>query len=68
MIRFSKFLDKMSEFFANRKGLLPISGIILIGINLILRIVDVSWIESSDIFLHFGVILAILGFLLAWAL
>ena len=68
MIKFSKFLDRMSEFFANRKGLLPICGIILIILNLILRFLGVSWIESSDLFLHLGAILAIAGFLLAWAL
>ncbi len=35
----SKFLDRMSEFLAHRKGLLPIIGLILILINLLIQFI-----------------------------
>lgn len=69
ILRFNRFLDRISEFLATRKGLLPIIGILFVLINFLLRFFPgLGWISSSDIFLHTGIILAILGFLLAWAL
>ncbi len=66
--KLSTFLDRVSEFIAERKGLLPLVGIVLVILNLILQIFPVGWISTSNLFLHFGVILAVLGMLLAWAL
>ncbi len=66
--RLSTLLDRMSEFFAARKGLLPLLGIGLILVNLVFQIVPLGWVSSSNLFLHLGIILAILGFMLAWAL
>jgi membrane-bound ClpP family serine protease len=66
---FSKLLDKVSEYLAHRKGLLPLLGILLIVINLMLQfILPPGWLVSSNLFLHIGLIVAILGFLLARAL
>ncbi len=65
----SKFLDRMSEYLAHRKGLLPIIGIILIIINLIVQFIfPQSPLAFSNIFLHFGLIIAIFGLMLSWAL
>jgi hypothetical protein len=65
----SKLLDKLSEFLAHRKGLLPLLGILLILFNLILQLVLPSgWLVSSNLFLHIGIIVAIFGLMLAWAL
>jgi hypothetical protein len=65
----SKFLDRMSEFLAHRKGLLPIIGIVLIVCNLIVQFIfPGSPLAFSNIFLHFGLIVAIFGLMLAWAL
>ena len=65
----SHLLDRASDFFATRKGLLPILGIILIIINFILVIIyPHSFFSRTNIALHFGIILAIIGQLLAWAL
>jgi hypothetical protein len=64
----SKFLDRTSEFLAHRKGLLPMVGLLLIFVNLIIRLVFPGWLADSDIFLHVGIILALLGFLFAKAL
>lgn len=65
---FSNTLDKISEFLAARKGLLPLIGLGLVILNLIIKLAPDNWLAQSDLFLHLGVILAILGFLLAWAL
>jgi hypothetical protein len=65
----SKWLDRMSEYLAHRKGLLPIIGIIFIIVNLIVQFVfPQSPLAFSNIFLHVGLIIAILGFMLSWAL
>jgi hypothetical protein len=65
----NQIIDRISDFLAQRKGLLPILGIILIVINWMLQFIPASgWIASTNLLLHIGIILAILGFLLAWAL
>jgi len=65
----SKFLDLMSEFLAHRKGLLPIIGIFLIVCNLIIQfILPGNILTTSNLFLHIGLIVAIFGLMLAWAL
>lgn len=65
---FSKLIDDLSNYFAPRKGLLPIIGIILIILNFIVGLLPLGWIASSDVLLHLGVIVAIIGIMLAWAL
>lgn len=64
----SKALDTLSNFLASRKGLLPLLGVAMILLNFILGIFAQGWLVSSDLFFHLGVIIAILGFMLAWAL
>lgn len=65
----SKLLDKLSEFLAHRKGLLPLLGILLILINLVLQfILPPGWLINSNLFLHVGLVIAIFGLMLAWAL
>lgn len=67
--KFNQLLDRISEFLAQRKGLLPLLGIVLVVINGILQFVPASgWVASTNLLLHLGVIVAILGILLAWAL
>ena len=66
--KFSRLLDRLSNFFAHRKGLLPMVGMLLVLVNFYLQFTSLGWIASSDLLLHLGVIIAILGFLLAWAL
>jgi hypothetical protein len=65
---FTKLIDRASEFFAARKGFLPLLGIILVLFNFVIRLALPGWLASSDLFLHLGVIVAILGMMLAWAL
>jgi hypothetical protein len=64
----SRLLDRLSNYLAYRKGLLPVAGLILITINFLLRFFPENWMTRTDIFLHLGILIAILGFLLAWAL
>ena len=64
----STLIDRLSEFFAHRKGLLPLIGLALIVLNLIFQVVPAGWLSQSNFFLHLGLILAILGFMLARAL
>ena len=64
----SRLLDNASSFFARRKGLLPIIGILLIVFNFILRLVSANWMTDNDLLLHLGIIIAIIGIMLHWAL
>ena len=65
----SRFLDTLSNFLAPRKGLIPLIGMGLIVINLLLQfIVPGTWLTNTNIFLHLGLIVAIFGLMLAWAL
>ncbi|HJR80973.1 MAG TPA: hypothetical protein VJ821_12930 [Anaerolineales bacterium] len=66
----SKLIDRASDYFARRKGLLPLLGILLVIINYILPFIfglD-NLVTGSNLFLHLGVIIAIFGMMLAWAL
>jgi hypothetical protein len=62
----NKSIDKLSEFLAPRKGLLPLIGIFMILVNFILQIFPVGWVGESNLFLHAGLVIAIFGLLLAW--
>lgn len=65
----SKFLDTLSEYFAARKGLLPLIGILLVLLNLVLSFIPgLGFITVNNIFLHIGVIVAVFGILLGRAL
>jgi uncharacterized membrane protein len=67
--KLNRFLDHISDFLAHRKGLLPVIGLLLIIINLILQFfLQTGWLAQTNFLLHLGVILAIIGFLLAWTL
>jgi hypothetical protein len=65
----SRLVDSASNYFARRKGLLPLLGILLVIINFILPFIfGLNVITGSNLFLHLGVIVAIFGMMLAWAL
>lgn len=69
LLRFNKFLDVLSDFLAKRKGLIPAIGILLVLVNFVLSLIPgLGWFVESDLLLHLGVILGILGFMVAWAL
>jgi len=66
----NRALDRLANFFAHRKGLLPLVGMVLILINGLLQFLPIDNLSliEKNILLHIGIILAILGFLLAWSL
>ena len=65
----SLFLDKLSNFLAPRKGLVPLLGMGLIVVNLLIQfIIPGSWLAATNLFLHFGLLIAIFGLMLARAL
>ena len=66
--RLADLLDKISNFLSKRKGLLPLLGILLIVMNFIFSLLMTNWFSQTNFLLHFGIIVAILGFMLAWAL
>jgi hypothetical protein len=69
LTRFNKFLDQASNFLAVRKGLLPFLGILLVLFNAVLQFLPSSgWLAETNLLLHLGIIVALLGILLAWAL
>ncbi|HET9906745.1 MAG TPA: hypothetical protein VFQ23_08885 [Anaerolineales bacterium] len=66
----SRLVDRASDYFAHRKGLLPLIGILLVIINYVLPFIfglD-NLITGSNLFLHLGVVVAIFGMMLASAL
>lgn len=66
---FSKLLDDLSEYLADRKGLLPLVGVGLVLLNFLLELIfPGAGITKVDLFLHLGIIVAILGLVLARAL
>ena len=66
----SRLIDIASNYFAHRKGLLPLIGILMVIVNFILPyfFIQPNFFTLSNFFLHLGVIVAILGMMLAWAL
>jgi hypothetical protein len=65
----SKLIDRASDFFAHRKGLLPLIGILFILANLVLVVLfPLSWLATTNLLLHIGLIVALFGLMLAWAL
>lgn len=66
--RLSKIIDQLSSYFAHRKGVLPMLGITLVALNFVLGLAAPGWLAQSNLFLHLGVIVAIFGLMLYWAL
>ncbi|HSK88736.1 MAG TPA: hypothetical protein VK880_10280 [Anaerolineales bacterium] len=65
----SRLVDNASNYFARRKGLLPLLGILFVGVNFVLPfLTGPNFLTASNLFLHLGVVTAIFGFMLASAL
>ena len=63
----NKFLDGLNEFLAKRLGLLPLIGLAFIILNWVLQIVPgpgSGWIVDSNLFLHLGLVVSLIGLLL----
>jgi hypothetical protein len=66
----NNLLDKSSDFLARKPGFLPMLAVVFIVLNLLLQIFPGSdyWLASSNLFLHVGVIMGLIGILLVRAL
>ncbi len=60
----NKLLDTLSEFMAKYPGLLPLIGLGLIILNLLLQFFQGYWIVESNLFLHIGLIISLIGILM----
>lgn len=65
---FSRLLDQASEYFAHRKGLLPLIGLAFVILNYIIQFFPLGWFVQSNLLLHLGIVFTIIGMLLAWSL
>lgn len=64
--RLSQFVDDLSEYLAERKGLLPLIGLFLVLLNLIFEFIPgLDFLSRSDLLLHLGVIVSVFGLMLA---
>ncbi len=67
----NELVERLNDFFAERPGLLPIVGVLLVVLNLLLQFYPgpgSGWFVDSNILLHIGVITSIIGLLLVRAL
>lgn len=65
----SHILDVVSDYLAARKGLLPIIGIVFVLLNFALQMVPGTFfLKDINLFLHLGLVISIVGFMLSWAL
>lgn len=67
--KINHLLDVISAFLAYRKGLLPLLGLFFILLNWVILIIPgTGWLAETNTFLHIGLFMAIIGFMIAWAL
>ena len=67
----SKALDRISDYVAAHRGVPVLLGVLLVVVNYVLLIipgVQLGFVETTNLFLHLGVIIGLLGVLLGDAL
>ena len=67
----SKLLDRISDYIARHRGMPIVFGALLVVLNYILRAIpdtQLGFVESTDLLLHLGIIIGLLGVLLGEAL
>lgn len=60
----NELLDWLSDFLGERPGLLPLIGVFLIVVNLLLQFLPQNWVADTNLLLHIGLIVSLLGILL----
>jgi hypothetical protein len=63
-----RLIDRLSAFLAARKGLLLLLAILLVLANAGLQFFPSGWLGASNLLLHLGVIVGLIGVMVAWAL
>jgi hypothetical protein len=62
-------LDRLSEFLAKRRGLPTLLAILFVIINFVIQFIPgMEWFARTNLFLHLGVIVGLIGVLLSAAL
>ncbi len=62
------WLDRLSAFIARYKGLPTMVAVLLVILNFVLGFFDLGWFTSSNLLLHLGIVVGLIGLLLAQAL
>lgn len=59
-------VERVNEALERRPGMLPLLGVVFIVVNFLLQIFPGSdvWLVDSNLFLHLGLIVSIVGLLL----
>jgi hypothetical protein len=61
-------LNKVSSFMSHYKGLPAMIAVALVVLNFILQFFPLGWFSSSNFFLHLGIIVGLIGILMAEAI
>ena len=67
----SKILDRISDYVSTHRGVPVLLGVLLVVLNYVLQIipgVQLGFVETTNLFLHLGIIVVMLGVLLGDAL
>lgn len=62
------WLDRLSAFIARYKGLPTMLAVVLVVVNFILQFMNLGWLSESNLLLHLGIVVGLIGLLLAEAL
>jgi hypothetical protein len=62
------WLDRLSAFIARYKGLPTMLAVLLVLVNFVLQFVNLGWLSESNLLLHLGIVIGLIGLLLAEAL
>jgi TRAP-type mannitol/chloroaromatic compound transport system permease small subunit len=68
---FSRLLDRISDYIAAHRGMPILLAVLLVVLNYVLRVIpdtQLGFVESTDLLLHLGVLIGLLGVLLGDAL
>lgn len=65
----NQFLEATNEFMVKKPGILPMVGLLFIVLNLVLQIFPGPgrWLTDSNLFLHIGLLISLIGLLLVSA-
>lgn len=64
--RLNQLIERINEFLVRKPGVLPLVGVALICFNFLLQLFPGpdAWIAQSNLFLHVGLVISLIGLLL----
>lgn len=62
------WLDRLSAFIARYKGLPTMLAVVLVLVNFLLQFTNLGWLSESNLLLHLGIVIGLIGLLMAEAL